>query len=153
MAHALRIDTLQLAEDLEAAKGDPRKTARVIGGAIGSIDISDLATRADITGVKTDIAGVKTVLKGDIKTLETRMEALATKEDMAKVRTELKGEVAEVRTDIAEVRTEIAEVRTEIAEVRTEIAQSTNRAIYTLGGLVTVLFVLDRIIPLFGIAN
>ncbi len=132
MAHALRIDTLQLAEDLEAAKGDPRKTARVIGGAIGSIDISDLATKADITGVKTDIAGVKTVLKGDIKTLETRMEALATKEDMAKVRTELKGEVAEVRT---------------------EIAQSTNRAIYTLGGLVTVLFVLDRIIPLFGIAN
>ncbi len=103
MAHALRIDTLQLAEDLEAAKGDPRKTARVIGGAIGSIDISDLATKADI------------------KTLETRMEALATKED--------------------------------IAEVRTEIAQSTNRAIYTLGGLVTVLFVLDRIIPLFGIAN
>ena len=96
MAHALRIDTLQLAEDLEAAKGDPRKTARVIGGAIGSIDISDLATKADI------------------KTLETRMEALATKEDMAK---------------------------------------STNRAIYTLGGLVTVLFVLDRIIPLFGIAN
>ena len=59
MAHAFKIDTLQLAEDLEAAKGDPRKTARVIGNTIGSIDISDLATKADIAGVKTEIAELK----------------------------------------------------------------------------------------------
>ena len=135
MAHALQIDTLAFSKKLREAGAEERLAEAIVEG-ITAADTSELATKADLkaelTGVKADIAGVKTVLKGDIKTLEIRMEAMATKEDMAKVRTELKGEVAEVRT---------------------EIAQSTNRAIYTLGGLVTVLFVLDRIIPLFGIAN
>ncbi len=61
-----------------------------------------------------------------------------------------KGDLAEVKTELVE---KIAQVDNRIAEVRTEIAQSANRAIYTLGGLVGILFVLDRIIPLFGVGN
>ncbi len=44
-------------------------------------------------------------------------------------------------------------IDTVAATLKTEIAQSTNRAIYTLGGLVGILFVIDRIIPLFGVGN
>ena len=134
MASALKIDTLKLADDLEAAKGDPRQTARVIGKTIGTIDISELAT-------KSDVAEAKAELKQDIADV---------KAEIGEVKSELKTDILKVENKIVEVKGEIAEVK---AELKTEIALSTNKAIYTLGGLVTVLFVLDRIIPLFGVAN
>ncbi len=80
---------------------------------------------------------------------------LATKGDLAEVKTELKADVAEVKGQVQAVADKLDGMATkvELAEVRTEIAQSANRAIYTLGGLVGILFVLDRIIPLFGVGN
>ncbi len=44
-------------------------------------------------------------------------------------------------------------IDTVAATLKTETAQSTNRAIYTLGGLIGVLFVLDHVISLFGVGN
>ena len=44
-------------------------------------------------------------------------------------------------------------IDTVAATLKTETAQSTNRAIYALGGLIGVLFVLDRVISLFGVGN
>ncbi|WP_420012996.1 hypothetical protein [Tateyamaria sp.] len=77
MAHALQIDTLKLADDLEAAKGDPKQTARVISKTIGTIDISELATKADLGEVKTElkaeIADVKTELKAEIAGLDVKI--------------------------------------------------------------------------------
>ncbi|WP_170565709.1 hypothetical protein [Ruegeria atlantica] len=110
------VKTWKLADDLEAAKGDPRQTARVIGETIGTIDVSDLATKADIADVK-----------GDIGALDTKIASVATTLD--------------------------AKIDTVAATLKAEIAQSTNRAIYTLGGLVGVLFIVDRVIALFGVGN
>ena len=58
-----------------------------------------------------------------------------------------KSDIAEVQTGVAELRTEL---KTEIAEIRTEFAQTSNRTVYILGGLVGFLFVVDRMLPLFG---
>ena len=54
------------------------------------------------------------------------------------------------KADVAAVK---AELTTEIAEVKTEVARSVNRAIYTLGGLIGFLFVVDRLLPLFAIGG
>lgn len=55
MANALQIDSLKLAEDLEEAAGDPRKTARVISSAVKSVDVSSLATKEDIAQIRADM--------------------------------------------------------------------------------------------------
>ena len=60
-----------------------------------------------------------------------------------------KEEVATLDTKIAGMATK-EELRAEIAEVRTEIAQAANKTIYALGGLIGVLFIIDRLLPLFG---
>ena len=72
---------------------------------------------------------------------------LATKIDIAEVRTEIAELRTEMKTDIAGVRTEIAELRTEL---KAEIAQTSNRTVYILGGLIGILIVIDRMLPLFG---
>ena len=61
---------------------------------------------------------------------------LATKADVAGVEGALKADVATLK-----------------AELTAEIATATNRAIYTLGGLIGVLFVIDRLLPLFAIGG
>jgi len=87
MANALKIDTLELADELEAAQGDPRQTARVIGKTIGRIDISELATKTDIAEVRAEITEVKN---------------------------ELKQEITEVRAEITEARNELKQDLTKI---------------------------------------
>jgi hypothetical protein len=80
----LRIDTLKLADDLEAAGDDRRRMARVISDALAGGDTSDLATRGDIaelreetragfTAVRGEVAGLRTELKGDIADVELRL--------------------------------------------------------------------------------
>ena len=64
---------------------------------------------------------------------------VATKDDVKHLREEIKGLATK------------DELRAEIAEVRTEIAQASNRTIYTLGGLIGALFIIDRFLPLLGI--
>ena len=61
-----------------------------------------------------------------------------------------KADVAAVKADVVAVKADVAAVK---AELTAEIATATNRAIYTLGGLIGVLFVIDRLLPLFAIGG
>ncbi len=120
-------DTLSAAEALEAAGITPGH-ARAIIGQMNRVVDENVATKADVRQLET-------ALKADVKQLEVALKG------------ELNTKIAEVKGELKE---DIAEVK---GELKAEITHSTNRAIYTLGGLVTVLFILDRIIPLFGIAQ
>ncbi len=120
-------DTLSAAEALEAAGITPGH-ARAIIGQMNRVVDENVATKADVRQLET-------ALKADVKQLEVALKG------------ELNTKIAEVKGELKE---DIARVK---GELKAEIAHSTNRAIYTLGGLVTVLFILDRIIPLFGIAQ
>ncbi len=129
MAHALQIDTLAFSKKLREAGADEGLAEAIVEG-LTAADTSELATKGDLAEVKTElvekIAQVDTRIaevKGQVQAVADKLDGMATKVD------------------------------NRIAEVRTEIAQSANRAIYTLGGLVGILFVLDRIIPLFGVGN
>ena len=130
MTHALKIDTLTFSKKLRQAGADERLAEAIVEGLTGA-DTSELATKSDIAEVQTGVAELRTELKTEIAEVRT---------EIAEVRTELKTEIAELRT----------ELKTEIAEIRTEIAQSSNRTVYILGGLVGFLFVVDRMLPLFG---
>ena len=70
---------------------------------------------------------------------------VATKEDVKALKDDMKA----LKDDMKELATK-DELRAEIAEVRVEIAQAANKTIYALGGLIGVLFVIDRLLPLFG---
>ena len=63
MAATLRIDTLKFARRLTDA-GLTREAAEAIVEGLSEADLSELATKADITEVKLDIAG----LRGELKT-------------------------------------------------------------------------------------
>ncbi|WP_420012126.1 hypothetical protein [Tateyamaria sp.] len=96
MAHALQIDTLKLADDLEAAKGDPKQTARVISKTIGTIDISELATKADLGEVKTElkaeIAGLDVKIgdvKADVRAVTDKLGTMATKAELGDVKADI----------------------------------------------------------------
>ena len=89
MGNTMRIDSLKFARKLEAA-GLDRKAAEAIAEGVNEVDVSDLATKADIDGVRQEIAAVRTELKGDI----------------ASLRTELKGDIAGVRQAVVELRAE-----------------------------------------------
>ena len=134
MTHALKIDTLTFSKRLRQAGADERLAEAIVEGLTGA-DTSELATKIDIAEVRTEIAELRTELKTEIAELRTEL-----KTDIAGVRTELK-------TDIAGVRTEIAELRTDL---KAEIAQTSNRTVYILGGLIGILIVIDRMLPLFG---
>ena len=54
MAQSLRIDTLAFAQRLKEAGADDR-LAEAIAGGIGSADISDLATKADLAELKSEL--------------------------------------------------------------------------------------------------
>ena len=66
--------------------------------------IGELATKADVSELKTDIVR-----------LETRLDETATKTELAELRTELKTDIAELKTDIAELKTGIAELKAYLA--------------------------------------
>ncbi|WP_419738584.1 hypothetical protein [Ruegeria sp.] len=144
MSHALQIDTLAFSKRLKEAGADEALADAIVEG-LTAADTSELATKADL-------AEVQAAMKADVAAVESALKA-----DVAAVESALKADVAVVESKLAEVKNElkgdIAEVKIELAEVKAEIAHATNRAIYTLGGLVGVLFIIDRIIPLMGIGN
>lgn len=86
MAATLRIDTLKFVRRLTGA-GMERPLAEAIVEGIAEADTSELATKADVTAVRTDL-----------------------KAEIAAVRTELKAEIAALRADL---KTEIADTRAE----------------------------------------
>ena len=56
MGNTMRIDSLKFARKLEAA-GLDRKAAEAIAEGVNEVDVSDLATKADITAVETKLTG------------------------------------------------------------------------------------------------
>ena len=86
---------------------------------------------------------VEGLTAADTSELATKADVAAVKADVAAVEVALKADVAAVKADVAAVK----------AELTAEIATATNRAIYTLGGLIGVLFVIDRLLPLFAIGG
>ena len=92
----ITFDTLKLARKLEAA-GFPQKQAADTSAALADSlgEVSDLATKADLTQLKTE-------LKGDVAELRAELKA-----DIAELRTELKADIAELKTDIAGLRAEV----------------------------------------------
>jgi actin-like ATPase involved in cell morphogenesis len=73
---------------------------------------TDIATRQDLTGlrseIKSDITELRTELKSDIAELRSEFKA-----DVAELRSELKSDIAELRL---EVRTDIARLRVEMMD-------------------------------------
>ena len=122
-------DTLAAARDLEAA-GIERKQAEKIAETIRTVQ-GDLATIADIAGVKTNISAVETELKADIAGVKTNISAVETelKADIAGVKTNISAVEAELKADIAGVKTELkagiagvkTELKADIAGVKTEL--------------------------------
>jgi hypothetical protein len=91
-------DRLTLARAIEDA-GIERGKAERVASAIVDLIHDTVATKADVTAVRTelkaDIAEVRTELKADIAAVRTELKA-----DIAAVRTELKIDIAEVRSDL-----------------------------------------------------
>ena len=158
-------DTLAIARELERDYGFEAKQAEGAATMIHRHLVGNVATKDDVKHMKEALDGKFDVLEekfgvleenfgvldGKIKGLATKDEIanLATKDEIANLAT--KDEVAKLATkdEIANLATR-DELRAEIAEVRTEIAQAGNKTIYALGGLIGVLFVIDRLLPLFG---
>ena len=133
MAQALQIDTLAFSKKLREAGADEGLAEAIVEG-ISAADTSELVTKGDLDQAVTML---NDKIDTSVKALEEKMATLATKEEIANLAT----------------KAELAEVKVDIAEVRTEIAQTSNKTIYTLGGLIGVLFVIDRFLPLLGTAG
>lgn len=58
MAATLRIDTLKFARNLTEA-GLPREAAEAIAEGVAAADVSDLATRTDISDLRADLSELK----------------------------------------------------------------------------------------------
>ncbi len=142
MAHALQIDTLAFTKKLREAGAEEGLAEAIVEG-LTAADTSELATKSDVAKVesalKVDIAEVKGELKADIAEVRT---------EIAEVRTEIAEVKAELKQDIAEVKVEIAEVKSDLT---TLIMQSSNRTIYIIGGLIGLLFAIDKLLPLAGL--
>ncbi len=135
MAHALQIDTLAFTKKLREAGAEEGLAEAIVEG-LTAADTSELAT-------KSDVAKVESALKVDIAEVKGELKA-----DIAEVRTEIAEVKAELKQDIAEVKVEIAEVKSDLT---TLIMQSSNRTIYIIGGLIGLLFAIDKLLPLAGL--
>jgi septal ring factor EnvC (AmiA/AmiB activator) len=105
---AVPFDTLKFARHLEAsglAASVAVGTAEALADAMSG---ADLATRTDITEVRSEIAATRSDLKAEIA---------ATRTEIAATRSDLKAEIAATRTELAATRTEL---KADIAVLRTE---------------------------------
>ena len=75
MGNSMRIDSLKFARKLEAA-GLDRKAAEAIAEGVNEVDVSDLATKADIATVREEIGVLRTEVKGDIAAVRTELAAV-----------------------------------------------------------------------------
>lgn len=125
MATTLQIDTLALAKRIRDANGDPDEVARAMAEGVGSVDISHLATKADLAEARNE-------LKHEIGQVRHEL-----KHEIGEVRQELRREIgdtrAELKNDIVDVRGEIANVRGEIASVRIEMSSLVNTVTFRMG--------------------
>ena len=106
------LDTLEVAKDLRTA-GFTDAQAEALTRAVRkaqNLDISNLATKADLQATKADlqaeIASVKTELRAEIASVKAELRA-----EIALFRTELRAEIKAVRSDL---QIEIAGIRTDM---------------------------------------
>jgi hypothetical protein len=71
--NAVPFDTLRMAQRLEAAGFAAPQAAGAAEALAEALIGADLATKGDITGLKSDIAALRTKLEGDITALRTEM--------------------------------------------------------------------------------
>ena len=101
----LTFDKLAYVDRLKAA-GMGEREARALAEGLDQALREEVATKTDLTAVKTelaaDIAAVKTELAADIAAVKTELAAdiAAVKIDLAAVRTELKADIAAVKHDM-----------------------------------------------------
>ena len=102
------IDTLEVVKELRAAgftDDQAEAVTRVVRRA-QEIDLSNLATKPDVTAVKTDLAALKDVvaLKTDVVGVKTDVAALkdsvALKTDLTILRADLEKSLAETKAEI-----------------------------------------------------
>jgi predicted nucleic acid-binding Zn-ribbon protein len=100
--NALLFDTLRVSRILRDKGHFTSEQAEALAEALGEASQGDLATKADLAGVRTEIAELKTELKTEIAELRTEIDGVRTelKTEIAELRTELKAEIAEMRTDL-----------------------------------------------------
>lgn len=148
--NAILFDTLKLSRTLRDKGHFSPEQADALAEALTEASQENLATKADIAGLKTemkgDTAGLKTELKGDIAAVRAEL-----KSDIADLRTQLKGDIeklrVELKDDIAKLRTE---VKGDIGELRTEIRTLEYRMTIKLGamnvGLAGLLFAILKLV-------
>ena len=92
---AVPFDTLRLARRLEGAGFSPQQAGDTAEALAEAMSGAELATTADIVGVRTE-------LKAEIAALRGELTA-----EIAALRSELKAEIAAVRAEIAAARSEL----------------------------------------------
>ena len=80
-------DTLRVTKDLQSSGFDTRQSEGIVAALESSLE-SAVATKADVTAVRSEIAQQKTELKADNGTLRTEVKA-----EIDTLRTEVKAEI------------------------------------------------------------
>jgi uncharacterized protein involved in exopolysaccharide biosynthesis len=88
-------DTLKLARRLEGAGFPPKQAADTAEALADAMSGAELATTADIVGLRAEIAAVRTELKAEIAALRAELKA-----EIAALRAELKAEIELLRRDL-----------------------------------------------------
>ncbi len=109
-------DTLRVTKDLQSSGFDTRQSEGIVAALESSLE-SAVATKADVTAVRSEITQQKTELKADNGALRTEVKA-----EIDTFRTEVKAEIDTLRTEVkAEIDTLRTEVKAEIDTLRTEV--------------------------------
>jgi len=98
---AVAFDTLKFAERLESGGFTPQQ-AKAAAQAFAEASADQLATKTDISVVRTDIEALRLATKSDISLLRTDVEALrlTTKSDIDALRLATKSDLAETKAEI-----------------------------------------------------
>ena len=128
---------------LEASGFDARQ-ARGAAEALGDAFTQAVATKSDISELKSelkgDIAELKSELKGDIAELKSELKG-----DIAELKSELKGDIAELKS---ELKGDIAELKIDIARTETKFEKSlreqTFKSVSLIGGLLAIFTVISH---------
>jgi uncharacterized protein involved in exopolysaccharide biosynthesis len=123
------IDTLEIAKRLRDAGFDNTQAEAITGALRDSrdADLSRLATKEDLTTLRSEIASVRSELKADIAALRSEVSA-----EIASLR-------SEVSADIASLRSEIRMLRSEMEILRRDLTIRLGGMIVVLGGFLAAI--------------
>ncbi|MBF0561270.1 MAG: DUF1640 domain-containing protein [Alphaproteobacteria bacterium] len=95
--NAIPFDILKLADRLQAGGFTSEQAHTAASVLVEVTSGAELATKSDITALKSDIEALRAATKSDIEALRSEM---ATKNDMAALRAEVKSEFTILRADV-----------------------------------------------------